>query len=354
MCCIPASGLLSWNAVAECSHSWGDFTVEINATCSEEGKLTRDCLICRATDTAKVEMLSHTVAVDKEIPPTCTSEGLSEGSHCSVCGSMIKEQTELPTTEHIPDVIAAVEATCTSEGLTAGVKCADCGLVLKAQEKIPTVSHVPVIDPAVEPNCQRFGLTEGSHCDVCSQVLDAQQVVPRLEHSYTQNVVTPTCQHEGYTVHTCDCGYSYISNEVRPTFEHVFEQIEDGVGFTCAKCELTVCEYGNVGSDSRVRYYITGTTTEANPKRTLIIFGSGKMPDFAPDFQPPWISRSREITAVILEEGITTVGYCAFYVPEGEYWYSNVRSFVIRHKGLTIRDAISVSGIKCSITYYHH
>ena len=31
----------------------------------------------------------HTEVVDAAVPPTCQSEGLTEGSHCSVCNEII-------------------------------------------------------------------------------------------------------------------------------------------------------------------------------------------------------------------------------------------------------------------------
>ena len=44
---------------------------------------------------------------------------------------------------------------------------------------------------------------------------------------------------------------------------------------------------------------------------TLYIRGSGKLPDFAPG-GGPWIDQSENITAVVVEEGITALGRCAF------------------------------------------
>ena len=42
----------------------------------------------------------HTEVVDAAVAPTCTETGLTEGSHCSVCGEVIKAQDVVPQTGH--------------------------------------------------------------------------------------------------------------------------------------------------------------------------------------------------------------------------------------------------------------
>ena len=48
--------------------------------------------------------------------------------------------------EHNVVVDEAVEATCTSTGLTEGSHCGRCGEVLTAQEEVPALGHTEVID----------------------------------------------------------------------------------------------------------------------------------------------------------------------------------------------------------------
>ena len=53
------------------------------------------------------------------------------------------------------------------------------------------------------------GGTQGVHTkyDCCGATASA-------EHSYTSSVTAPTCDKDGYTTYTCDCGYSYTGNVV--------------------------------------------------------------------------------------------------------------------------------------------
>ena len=84
---------------------------------------------------------AHTVVTDTAVTATCTATGLTEGSHCSVCGEVIVAQNIIPMTEHTAVVDAAVAATATTDGLTEGSHCSVCGTVLVAQEVIPALGE---------------------------------------------------------------------------------------------------------------------------------------------------------------------------------------------------------------------
>lgn len=125
---------------------------------------------------------AHVPETDPGWPATCTREGLTDGSHCSFCGTMLKAQEIIPKIAHTPAIEPGIAATCMSEGLTEGSYCAVCHETLKEQETIPMLPHTPVIDPAIPATYTSEGLTEGSHCAVCGEILTAQDVVPMLEY----------------------------------------------------------------------------------------------------------------------------------------------------------------------------
>ena len=128
----------------------------------------------------EVEKHEHTVVVDKAVEATCTQEGKTEGSHCSVCNEVLVPQETIEKKEHTEVVDEAVEATCKQEGKTKGSHCSVCDEVLQKQETVAKKEHTVVIDKAVEPTTEKEGKTEGSHCSVCNEVIVAQEVIPKL------------------------------------------------------------------------------------------------------------------------------------------------------------------------------
>ena len=93
--------------------------------------------------------------------PTCTTTGIAT-STCNKCGETFDEI--IPALGHTEVTDAAVAATCTTTGLTEGKHCSVCNTVLAPQQEVPALGHNEVIDAAVEPDCVNTGLTEGSHC----------------------------------------------------------------------------------------------------------------------------------------------------------------------------------------------
>ena len=85
----------------ECSHEFGEWDVTLPATCTSEGEKVRSCTLCDESESAVIPKNdSHTVVTDAEKAATCTSTGLSEGSHCSACGNVLVAQETLPKLEH--------------------------------------------------------------------------------------------------------------------------------------------------------------------------------------------------------------------------------------------------------------
>ncbi len=85
-----------------------------------------------------------------------------------------------------------------------------------------------------------------------SNIDDSHKVTATFEaHSYIDTVTPPTCSAEGYTTHTCDCGYSYVDTPTKK-LEHTWGDgvvtkeptcTDKGVKtFTCATCGGTYTE----------------------------------------------------------------------------------------------------------------
>ena len=118
------------------------------ANCTDDGVITYTCANCGDKYTEVIKAKGHTIVTDKVVAATCTTAGKTEGSHCSVCGKVIKAQTEIKAKGHvagdwITDKVAAV-----------GVKgrkhrsCTVCGAVVESAD-IPALSPKSISSASV-------------------------------------------------------------------------------------------------------------------------------------------------------------------------------------------------------------
>jgi len=96
------------------THVYGEWELTRKATCAITGVETRTCE-CGEKETRELEKLAHQEVIDEAIEATCTTLGMTEGSHCSVCNMTIREQEVLPPA-HKEEKLQAVAVTCTRAG----------------------------------------------------------------------------------------------------------------------------------------------------------------------------------------------------------------------------------------------
>ena len=98
-------------------HDWGEWRTTKEPTCTEEGVMTYTCTVCHATETRPIPMKPHTPETVPGKAATCTETGLTEGSKCSVCGTILTEQTVIDALGHDwGEWQTTKEATCTETG----------------------------------------------------------------------------------------------------------------------------------------------------------------------------------------------------------------------------------------------
>ena len=125
----------------ECEHTMGAWTVTKEATCEETGEKTRVCTKdCGHTELEVIEAKGHAYGefeVTKEA--TCTATG-EKTATCANDSSHKKVET-IAAKGHTEVTVAGKEATCEETGLTEGTKCSVCNTVIKEQETIPAKGH---------------------------------------------------------------------------------------------------------------------------------------------------------------------------------------------------------------------
>ncbi len=265
----------------ECSHKWNDGEVTLEPTEAAEGIKTFTCTLCNETKTEKINSLVHTHTylkqlvydenghyypsdcghtdarkdysahsfTDTAVPPTCTNSGYTahtckcgysyndseipksndhgfeivshngDGTHNLVC----KYNSEHTKTENCDYSEVTVTApTCTENGYT--VHACKCGQSYTDNE-ISSPNHGFEI---VSHN------GDGTHSLVCKY---------NSEHTKTENcdytvtITSPTCTEDGYTIHSCECGYSYTDTPVSK-LNHDWETVShNGDGTRNAVCK---------------------------------------------------------------------------------------------------------------------
>ena len=195
------------NHVETAAHSWNDGTVTTAPTCTDAGVKTYTCSVCTGTkteavaatghaygdwtkvdaanhqrvcskDASHIETEAHTLITDAAVAATCTETGLTEGSHCDVCNSVIVAQTVVDALDH------DFTGTYTYDADGHWHVCArdNCDVT---DAKVPHTYNTT--NCAVEATC------------ACGYVKAAG------EHAWDNGVETtaPTCEDTGVTTYTC-------------------------------------------------------------------------------------------------------------------------------------------------------
>ena len=129
-------------------HSYGNSVVTKQPTCTSEGTKTKTCTKCNATVTEKLPAKGHTAVTDKGYPATCTTAGKTDGSHCSVCNTVIKVQTVINATGHKSSGWIVDKAASIGVKGSKHKECTVCKKVLETAE-IPALSRISISKASV-------------------------------------------------------------------------------------------------------------------------------------------------------------------------------------------------------------
>lgn len=141
--------------------------------------------------------------------------------------------------EHSPIAIShKIAATCTETGLTEGSKCSLCGTVLAKQEIIPTVDHT-YATVVTEPTCRRDGaVTLVCHC---TKTLHERTIFATEKHDFKKN------GDEGYICSLCDmevCEYGYANGD-EPSSANTVRYYITGTANSTNALERTLVIFGS-------------------------------------------------------------------------------------------------------------
>ena len=102
-------------------HEYGDFEILKNPTCTEKGQKGKICKKCgKITEKTDIPETGHIPVTDPAVAPTETTDGLTEGSHCGVCGAVLQAQEVIPMRDPTIDTWFSRAATTEADAKAAG------------------------------------------------------------------------------------------------------------------------------------------------------------------------------------------------------------------------------------------
>ena len=254
------------------------------------------------------------------IPDSVTSIGDSVFSNCESlttislsCGSALKksnfgEQADLVsyTNQHLLTKTEAKTATCTEDGNKAYWTCEHCGKyflsddsnpetakAVELSETVISASHKLTKVEAKDATCAKDGNKEYWTCEHCKKYFLSDDTNPETAKAVEQSeTVIPALKHKNETIRGASkpdgTKPGYSGDRYCPDCDTVLEK-----GYT----------YWNEGN----------LTWKLDAKGTLTISGTGAMKDYDSDSNPSPVSNNWDVEKIVIEDGVTSIGDCAFY-----------------------------------------
>ena len=228
--------------------------------------------------TTPVTTTTTTTVVPEEIP-ACEHTGgeatCAEAAVCELCGESYGDKIE-HTVEYFED-----EYHCEEKGMSAGASCIVCGTVIIDRLPLNPTGH-----NMTEGSCTEDSVCLNEGCDyvvtapghtyvegICACGAEDSGYVPPHVHTYETVVTAPTCIEVGYTIYTCECGDTYMGDEVVAT-----GHIDNNGDYKCDTCSTIMLPKENsvltveqalavakaIGNTyTTEKYYITGAVANA-------------------------------------------------------------------------------------------
>ena len=336
-CSVCGTVLKAQTTVAALGHSWDGGKVTKAATCTAAGTKTYTCTRCKKTRTETIAATGHKAVKDAAVAATCETAGKTEGSHCSICGTVLKAQTTTAALGHSWDGGKVTKAaTCT----TAGTKTYTCTRCKKTRtETIAATGHKVVKDAAVAATCETAGKTEGSHCSVCGTVLKAQTTTAALGHDYGEwkTIKAATYTEPGQAERVCRRNASHKEYRQLPILEkakialsacsiqlseqtYVYDGIEKAPTVTITYNEKTLTEgkdyqvyfADNVNPGTAKITVIAKTDSDYTGTATITFEIRRSLPENATVIEPGAFSNCTNLVNLNIKENVTEIGDNAF------------------------------------------
>lgn len=229
---------------------------------------------------------THVVVIDEAIAPTCTTDGFTEGKHCSKCNEVIVAQTRVDALGHT-EAEAVVENNVAPDCITDGsydsvVYCSVCSdEISRTSVTVDALGHSEETITGKAASCTETGLTDGVKCNTCGETLIEQSEIPAKGHTdlepkdyicdvcnadlctnHTEETIpakSPTCTETGLTEgKKCSvCGDIIVAQEIVDALGHT-EVTDKAVDATCTATGLTEGKHCLICNETLVVQTVVG------------------------------------------------------------------------------------------------
>lgn len=245
----------------------------------------------------------HTVVIDKAIDPTCTVNGRTEGSHCSVCNAVLVATQTISATGHsYGDWNTVLNPTCEVAGKEERT-CSTC--TTKEENNLSALGHEwSDWEEFEKPDC----ISAGKNIRVCSRCTDEDyQNVSAKGHQFGDWKTTQqsSCIAEGLQIRNCiNC--TYIEEQEVSVINHSYNASN-----ICSVCNMLKPSDGllyELNEDGESY----GVTSIGNCQDTAVVIAKYYNGKLVTAIGENAFSRS-SIVSIVIPDTITIIGKYAFH-----------------------------------------
>ena len=248
------------NYVPAKGHTYTDWIIDSEATCTTDGMKHRDCTVCHeAAETRVINKYDHNLIHHDGKEPTCTEIGWEAYDECS--RGDYSSYVELPAKGHTSsDWIVGKETTCEESGYRYK-ECTACHAILEREDFEP-LGHNLTHYVGKEATCTEIGWEAYDACSRCEHT--TYKELPAKGHTsstpVSENIVEATCLEGGHydSVVYCSSCHEELSREYKTidplghSFTHYISNNDATVtsdGTKTATCDRDGCDVTDTVTD---------------------------------------------------------------------------------------------------------